>query len=42
MDPGVRIGVCEDEGVPSQSTGVVQARIRYPAPSILRSHGEGD
>jgi len=27
MDPGVRIGVCEDEGVPSQSTGVCKPEL---------------
>jgi len=38
----VRGGICEIEGVPGQSTGVVQARARYPTPLILRSYREGD
>jgi len=42
MDPGVRRGICKAEGVLAQSTSVVQARARYPAPPILRDHREGD
>jgi len=38
----VRKGVCKAEGVLGQSTGVVQAKVRYPASPILRSHREGD
>jgi len=42
MDPGVQRGVRKAEGVLGQSTSVVQAKVRYPAPPILRGHREGD
>ena len=38
----MRGGVFQIEGVPGQPTGVVQARVRYPAPVILRSYRKGD
>ena len=42
MDPGVRRGVCETEGVPGQSTSFVHAGARYSASPILRSYREDD
>ena len=42
VDPGVRRGVCEAEGVLGQSTSIVQTKARYPTLPILRGHGEGD
>ena len=40
MDLGVRRGVCKAEGIPSQPASVVQARVRYPTPPILRREGD--
>ena len=42
MDPGVRKGICKAERLPGQSTSVVQARVRYPAPPILHDYRESD
>ena len=42
MDPGMRRGICKAEGVPCQSTSVVQAKVRYPTPPILCSYRKGD
>ena len=38
----MRRGVCKAEGVPGQSTSVVQAKTRYPTLPIIRSYREGD
>ncbi|XP_068504573.1 uncharacterized protein [Phaseolus vulgaris] len=42
LDQRVRRGVFEAKGVPGQSTSIVQAIARYPAPPLLRSYREGD
>ena len=42
MDQGVRTSVPQIEGVPGQSTSVVQARTRYSTSSVLRSYRASD
>ena len=42
LDQGVRGGVPQAEGVPSQSPSVVQATAGYSAPPVLRSDRTGD
>jgi len=42
MDQRVRRGVLKAEGVPGQSTSVVQATVGYSTSSILRGYKKGD
>ena len=42
MDQVVQRGVPQTEGIPGQSTSVVQATTRYSTSSVLRSYRAGD